>query len=487
MKRVTIDPITRLEGHGRIEIFLDDSGEVSNAYFQVPELRGFEKFCEGRPVEEIARITPRICGVCPEAHHTCSAKALDRVFKVQLTPTAEKLRRLFYNTFTMTDHNLHFYALAGPDFVMGPDAPVAQRNILGIIDKVGLEVAGKFVTMRKYCSELVTMLGGKYVHPVGCIPGGMSAGLDEDQRKRCVEIAEYCVEFAKFSFQLFDDVVLKNRGYVDLVVNPAYAHKTYYMGLVTPDNKVEVYDGDLRVVDPDGKEFVRFKTDNYLDHIAEHVEPWSYLKFPYLKAIGWKGFVDGKDSGVYRVAPLAQLNAADGMKTPIAQSEYEKFYSTLGGKPVHATLATNWARLIEACQAAEEMLILANDESITGDDYRTIPTETPGEGIGVLEAPRGVLIHHYWADEKGIAKKINLIVATGHNNAAIDMSIRDAAKGVIKGDGEVPEPLLNMVEMAFRAYDPCLACATHSMPGQMPLIVNLRDKDGNIVDTIRRD
>jgi F420-non-reducing hydrogenase large subunit len=274
---------------------------------------------------------------------------------------------------------------------------------------------------------------------------------------------------------------------VDLILSDAFTHKTYYMGLVDANNKVNFYDGKLRVVDPEGKEFAKFDPSDYLDHIAEHVEPWTYLKFPYLKALGWQGLIDGKDSGVYRVAPLARLNAADGMATPLAQAEYERMYSTLGGKPVHATLATHWARLVELVYAAERMVELATDPEITSPNVRIIPTATPGEGIGVVEAPRGVLIHHYQADEKGIARKVNLIVGTAHNYAGIALSVRKATQGLIKKGTVITEGLLNRIEMAFRAYDPCLACATHSLPGQMPLIVTIYDAQGKVVEQLRRD
>jgi F420-non-reducing hydrogenase large subunit len=257
------------------------------------------------------------------------------------------------------------------------------------------------------------------------------------------------------------------------------------MGMVDKNNRVNFYDGDVRVVTPEGKEFAKFRPKEYLDHIAEHVEPWSYVKYPYLKKIGWKGFVDGGGSGVYRVAPLARLNVADGMATPLAQTEYERMYKTLGGKPVHNTLAFHWARLVEALYAAERMLELALDKEITDPHVRNIPIAEPKEGIGIVEAPRGTLIHHYKTDRKGIITEANLVVATVNNAAAICMSIEKAAKGLIK-NGHVSDGLLNMVEMAFRAYDPCFACATHALPGKMPLWITLRDRNGDIVQTIKR-
>jgi F420-non-reducing hydrogenase large subunit len=484
-KRITIDPITRLEGHGKIEIFLDDHGDVEKAYLQVPELRGFEVFSVGRPAEEMPRITPKICGVCPTTHHICSTKALDDLFNVEPTPVAKKLRELMYSAFMLEDHMLHFFFLGGPDFVVGPSAPPAERNILGVIAKVGLEIAGKVINMRKECRDIITYFGGRVIHPVCGLPGGISKPLTEDMRQKIVEVAKHGVEFAKFTLNIFDDVVLKNKDYVDLILGDVYKHATYYMGMVDKNNKVNFYDGDIRVVTPEGKEFARFKPKDYLDHIEEHVEPWSYTKFPYLKKVGWKGFVDGMDSGVYRVAPLARLNVSDGMATPLAQGEYERMFETLGGKPAHNTLAFHWARLVEALYAAERMLELAQDRDIIDPNIRNIPTSIPAEGIGIVEAPRGTLIHHYKTDQNGIITEANLIVATVNNAAAICMSIEKAARGLIKG-GKVSEGLLNMIEMAFRAYDPCFACATHTLPGKMPLAINVRDKEGQIIQVLQR-
>jgi len=484
-KRITIDPITRLEGHGKIEIFLDDAGDVERAFFQVPELRGFETFCIGRPAEEMPRITSRICGVCPTAHHMAATKALDAIWRVDPPPTAKMLRELVYSTFMVEDHYLHFFFLGGPDFVVGPTAPAAERNILGVIGKVGLEIAGKVIRLRRECRNIIEKMTGKVIHPVFGLPGGVSRGLSEDERAEFLKTAEYAIEFSEFALNLFDDVVLKNPEYVDLVLNDAYAHQTNYMGLVDADNKVNFYDGQVRVVSPTGTEVTRFSQPEYVDHIDEHVEPWSYLTFPYLKNIGWKGFVDGPDSGVVRAAPLARCNAADGMATPMAQESYERMYETLGGKPAHGTLAFHWARLVEAQYAAERMKQLLEDPEITSDNFRTLPTETPREGVGIVEAPRGTLVHHYATDEDGIITMVNLIVATNFNAAPIAMSVEKAAKGVIKG-GEVNDGLLNMVEMAFRAYDPCLSCATHSLPGQMPLVARIHDSSGAVIQELRR-
>lgn len=483
-RTITISPITRLEGHGKIEIFLNKEGNVENAYFQVPELRGFERFCEGRKAEDMPILTSRICGVCPVAHHLASTKALDAAFHVDPPSAAKKLRELMYSGYMIYDHTLHFYFLGAPDFVVGPDSPPAERNILGVINKVGLDIAKEVIKHRAYGQKITAIIGGKATHPVCGLPGGISKPLSEEDRREIERMAESSVEFAKFSLKLFDDVALKNKKYVDMVLSDAYTLKTYYMGLVDENNRVNFYDGKVRVVDPAGREFVKFAPHEYLEVIEEHVEEWSYVKFPYLKKVGWKGFFGGPDSGIYRVGPLGRLNASEGMATPLAQQEYERMYETLGGKPVHSTLAFHWARLIELLYAAERCLELSRDEEITSKNVRNKPS-SPGEGVGIIEAARGTLIHHYALDEEALVKGVNLIVATTNNSPAICMSIRDAAKALIHGN-EVNEGLLNMVEMAFRAYDPCLACATHLAIGQMPLEVNIYNYNKKLLKTIRR-
>jgi F420-non-reducing hydrogenase large subunit len=487
MNKISIDPITRLEGHGRIDLFLNGDGELENAYMVIPELRGFEKFCEGRPVEEMPRITQRICGVCPIAHHMAAAKAGDAVYHVDPPPTAKKLRELMYATFFVADHATHFYALAAPDFVVGPGAPKAERNILGVIKKVGQEIGAQVMGLLKDNHDAAAIIGGRYIHSVSALIGGISKPITQEERDKLVAIAQRSIETAQFSLQLFEDVVLKNPAYVDLVLSETFTHKTYYMGLVDENNHVNFYDGQVRVVDPQGNEFVKYGPDEYLDVVAEHVEPWSYLKFPYLKKIGWKGFVDGADSGVYRATPLSRLNAADGMATPLAQAEYQRFYETLGGKPVHQTLATHWARLIELLYAAERSLELAEDPEITCTEVRTIPTATPTEGVSIVEAPRGTLTHHYVTDERGLLTKVNLIVGTTNNYAAIDMSIKKAAQGLVRAGVEVTEAALNQIEMAFRAYDPCLGCATHALPGHPSILVRVFDQDRELVQEVLRE
>ena len=415
-----------------------------------------------------------------------STKATDAVYHVEPPSAAKKLRELFYCAHMIHSHIAHFYALAAPDFIVGPTSDPAQRNILGLIAKVGLEVGSEVIKHRAYAQDIQAVIGGKATHPVCGLPGGMSKPITEEERKDFEEKAKSLVEFGKFGLKLFNDQVLANKEYLELITGNIYTMESYYMGLVDSNNKVNFYEGDIRVVDPDGKEVSKFKSADYLEYIAEHTEPWSYLKFPFLKKVGWKGMVEGKDSGVYRVNSLARLNVADGMATPLAQAEYEKIFDTLGGKPVHATLAFHWARLIEILYAAEHLLELCQDGEITSPEVRTIPTATPDEGVGIVEAPRGTLIHHYQTDEKGIIQKVNLIVATVQNNPAMNMSIKKAAQGLIKKGKEASEGLLNMVEMAFRAYDPCMACATHAVPGQMPLEVVIYNSKGEVAERLSR-
>ncbi len=484
MKTVTIDPITRLEGHGKITIFLDDAGNVENAYLQIPELRGFERFAQGRRAEDMPQITSRICGVCPVAHHFASTKALDDAFHVEPTITAKKLRELMYCGYFIYDHILHFYYLGGPDFVVGPDAPASKRNILGVIEKAGVGIGKEVIKHRAYGQRITGILGGKATHPVCGIPGGVSKGLNDDEVKEIKEMTESCVDFAQFSLKLFHDIVLGNKEYVTLIKSDPYQLNTYNMGLVDEHNKVNFYDGKIRVTDQKGKEHIKFDVKEYYNVIAERVEEWSYMKYPYLRDIGWNGLTDGEKSGIYRVGPLGRLNASDGMATPLADKEYKKMFETLGRKPVNSTLAYHWARLIELLYATERSKELIDDPKITSNDIRN-PVGEPGEGFGVTEAARGTLIHHYELDKKGLIKKANLIVATTNNAGAITMSVRDAARGVIS-NGNVDDGLLNKIEMAFRAYDPCFACATHALPGGMPMQVDIFDDKRQLYKTYKQ-
>lgn len=481
MKRITIDPITRLEGHGKIEIFLNDSGNVENAYLQIPELRGFEKFSEGRLAEDMPQITSRICGVCPVSHHFASTKAIDAAFNTKPTETAKKLRELMFCGYITYDHILHFYFLGGPDFVMGPDASKKDRNIIGVIGKVGVEIGKEVIKHRAFGQKITRILGGKPTHPVCGLPGGVSKGLNEEERKEIEEMAESCVKFAQFSLNFFKDTVLKNKAYLDLIKSEAYTLETYNMGLVDGNNNLNFYDGKIRVKSPLDEEFACFDGDKYIDYIGEHVEPWTYMKYPYLKEIGWKGLTGGIDSGIYRVGPLGRINVIDGFTTPLANEAYKELIETLG-KPVNSTLAYHWARLIELLYASERALELSRDRDVLKQDLRN-KVGKPTEGIGVVEAARGTLIHHYKLTEDARIEKANMIVATTNNAGAICMSVKNAAMGMIK-NGKVNDGILNKVEMAFRAYDPCFACSTHCLPGTSPIEISIYNKDKDLVKKI---
>lgn len=460
-KTITIDPLTRLEGHGRIELFLDGNGDVERAVFRVAELRGFEKFCEERPAEEMPRVTTRICGVCPTAHHIASVKALDDLYRVAPPPAAKKIRELLLSAFILEDHFLHFFFLGGPDFFVGPDAPSAEKNMLGVLKKIGVDNINKVIQLRKKCREILALIGGKATHPVCGLPGGISRRLRLEDQEKIKDTAHYALEFCRFALKVFEGVFLNKKSiYREMLTGDLYHHATYYMGMVDDENRVNFYDGSIRVVDPDGKEFCRFNPRDYIHHIEEHVEPWSYALFPFLKKIGWHGFTGGSGSGIYRVGPMARLNVAEGMATSLAQKEYEKMYNFLGEKPAHNILAFHWARLIESLSLAERLVALADDPDLIDPHVRNIPEAVPSEGTGAIEAPRGTLFHHYRTDENGIIKTANLVVPTTGNAAAINLTVNEVARALIKS-GTVPDRLLSRLEMGCRAYDPCLACATH--------------------------
>ena len=484
-RKITIDPITRLEGHGKIELLLDEKGNVKDAYWQVAELRGFERFCLGRPAEEMPRIVPNICGVCPSAHHMAATKALDDLYSVEPTPAARLIRELEFNAFYIEDHYIHFFFLAAPDFVVGPDADPKERNILGVIGKVGKEIGLKVIEVRKRNRDIIRHIFTKAPHPEGGLPGGVPRGFTEQDRKWVKDTAIFSLDFAKFAIQLFKNVVLANKTYVDLILNEAYKLKTYYMALVDENDRCVFYDGKVKVIDPGGKEYVRFDPKDYDQYIGEWVEPWTYIRLNHLRQLGWHGLKEGEGTSLYRVAPLARLNVADAMQTPLAQKEAEIMFETLGGKPAHHTLATHWARLICALQAAENNVIIAGQPQLTSKDIRNMKLKLKNKGVGCVEAPRGTLFHHYETNDQGILTKVNLIVATQNNAAPICLSVKKAAQEFVHGP-DVKEGFLNMVEMAFRAYDPCLSCATHSLPGTMPLEVKIRNHEGRVIREISR-
>ena len=415
-----------------------------------------------------------------------SGKAVDAVYNIKPPASAVKLRELYYQAHFIHSHAAHFYALAAPDFVVGPDAPAAERTILGLINKVGLDTGKEVLLVRPDPGSDAIIIGGRATHPVWNVPGGVAKALTEEERERLRPMVADQLAFGELGLKIFADVVLANKAYVDLIVGDGYELVTNYMGLVDENNKVTFYDGKVRVVDTEGNELYKYSEPEYTDYIAEHVEPYSYLKFPFLKKIGWDGFKEGAGTSIYQAAPLARLNAADGMATPKAQAEYEKMYDTLGGKPSHKLLASHWARLIELVYSAERMAELIKDDEIVDPNVRVIPSTTPSEGVGIIEAPRGTLTHHYWTDENGIVTKANLVVGTTNNNAPISMAVKKAAQTFIKSGGEVSQGLLNMVEMAFRLFDPCFSCATHSLPGQMPLTVEIKNESGETIETVSR-
>jgi len=477
MSIVTISPATRLEGEAEIRIILDEKGNVKDAYFQIIEFRGFEKFCVGRPAEELPRIVTRICGVCPWAHHMASSKATDMLYGREPPSAAKKLRELGYCAHILDSHSIHFFALALPDFALSPRAPRRERSIIGLYKK-NPELVKKVLRMREKITRVEEIIGGKAIHPVTSIPGGLSKPITEEERKEIEENAKELLKFSMESVELFSKLVEKNEN-KDLVFGDYYILKTHYAGLVDKNNKVNFYDGMIRVVSVDGKELFKFEAKDYLEYIAEKVTPWSYTKMPYLKKIGWRGIVDGPDSGIYRVGPLGRINAADGFATDKAQEYYERFVE-LFGKPAHHTMAFHYARVIEMVYASERMLELVQDEEITSKDVLNIEGEITGCGIAAVEAPRGLLIHHYESDENGITTMANFIIPTTMNNPSINLDIKRVSARLIE-NGKYDDGILNMIEMAFRAYDPCLACSTHSIPGALKIIVKIYSSDGKLI------
>ncbi|MFZ3060264.1 MAG: Ni/Fe hydrogenase subunit alpha [Candidatus Methanoperedens sp.] len=468
-KTITIEPISRIEGHAKVSVNLNDKGDVTDAKLHVLEFRGFEKFMEGRMIWEAPRITTQICGICPVSHHLAAAKACDDLFGVEIPETGRKLRELMQMSQYIHSHSLHFFALAAPDFIMGPDADPAVRNLLGVI-AADAELAKKAITLRKMGQTMIERVGGKAIHPVTAIPGGMSKPLSKEDRGQMLKDAKTALELSQLALDVGKGVFEK---YKDLIPEFA-AIRTKHMGL-TKNGALELYDGKLRINDINGGKLVEFEPRNYLSHIAEHVNDWSYLKFPYYKPMGFP-------DGIYRVGPLSRMNVADRISTPLADEEMKEFRKAFGSS-AQFTLLYHYARLIELLYASERAVELLDDESITNEKVRIPVVRGEGEGVGVIEAPRGTLFHHYKTDSSGRITMANLIVATAGNNQAMNMSIADVAQGFIR-NGRFTEGILNRVEMALRAYDPCLSCATHAV-GQMPLELELHTPEG-ITDIVRR-
>jgi len=476
-KEIVIQPVTRIEGDAKVVIKLDDNGNVADARIHILELRGFEQFCIGRPVEELPLITTRICGVCPWAHHIASAKATDGVFGVTPPETGRKLRELAYLGDKVMDFILHFYILSGPDFVMGPDADYTVRNVIGIA-KTNPDLAKKVIHHHHLAHTMVEMISGRRIHPVAAVPGGWTKPLKKEERDKALPMAKELLDFALFSINLAKENIFPK--YLDMVKSLAVI-KTGFLGLVAEDGTHAIYDGKLRMMQADGS-YEDFAPENYLDYIAEQVEPWTYVKFPYYKKAGKLVMDPENPVGVYRVNTLARIIVCDKMVTPRAQKELDEFRK-LFGRPAQQTLLFHWARLIELVECAERVVELLEDPEITNENTRVPVKPRAGRGIGVVEASRGTLIHDYETDENGITKDVNLIVATCQNNAAINMSILKTAKDLIK-NGKYDQGILNRIEMVIRPYDPCLSCATHYLPGRIALHLDIVDADGKIIDTM---
>jgi len=471
-RKITIEPVTRIEGHARVTIHLDDAGKVAESYLHIDQFRGFEKFSEGRMYFEMPVITPRICGICPVSHHLASAKACDVVAGVTPPRPATLLRRLLHMGQIIQSHSMHFFHLASPDLLLGFDADPLIRNVAGLID-VNPELALKAVKLRKYGQEIIRRLSGRRIHMHWAVPGGVSAPLSEEDRDWMLGQVDEIVGYVQDGLQIAKGWLGANQD----VVQAFASFPSNYLGMVQGDGALELYDGPIRLIDEKGGLIKEFDGKDYLDNIEERSEDWTYLKFPYYKALGWP-------KGTYRVAPLGRLNVADHISTPLANKEFEQFKALSDG-PVEPSLYYHYARLIEDLYAVERVRELCEDEDILSEDILDTHIEITGEGVGCIEAPRGTLWHHYWTDENGVLTKVNLIVATGNNNWAMCHSVDLVAKAFVDGNN-LSEGMLNRVEAAIRCYDPCLSCSTHAL-GQMPLIVDIMDAEGNQLERYQRD
>ena len=470
-RKITIEPVTRIEGHARVTIHLDDAGKVEKSFFHVDQFRGFEKFSEGRMYFEMPVITPRICGICPVSHHLASVKACDRVAGVTPPRPATLLRELLHMGQIIQSHCLHFFHLASPDLILGFDADPAIRNVIGLIG-ADPELAVKAVKLRKYGQEIIRLLSGRRIHMRWAVPGGVASALSQKDRDWMLGEYDEMLGYLMDGIAIAKQWLSANQDVVQRFAN----FKSGYLGLVK-DGALELYDGTVRLVDKEGQLLEEFEDQNYLDYISEWVEDWSYLKFPFYKKMGWP-------EGTYRAGPLGRLNVAERISTPLANEEFKKFKALSDG-PVEPSLYFHYARLIETVYGFERAKELLEDPDILSTDIRANVTGVTGEGVGCIEAPRGTLFHHYWTDETGKIERVNLIVATGNNNWAMSKSVDMVAKEFVDGNN-LTEGMLNRVEAAIRCYDPCLSCSTHAV-GQMPLIVELHSPEGEVLDVIRRD
>jgi NAD-reducing hydrogenase large subunit len=470
---IKIDPVTRIEGHARITIHLDEQDQVAEARFHVTEFRGFEKFCEGRHFSEMPTLTERICGICPVSHHLASAKAVDAICNVTPPRTAIMLRDLMHMGQLIQSHALSFFHLSAPDLLLGFDAPTGKRNVFGLI-AANPELARKGIRLRQFGQEMIRAVGGRRIHPDVCVPGGMNRPLSGKDRSALLAGMDEAKASARLGIQTILDYYEKNADWV----RQFGRFPSNYMGLVSPDGTAQYYHGLLRLVGADGRVLEDFyDPQDYLSLIAEATEDWSYLKFPYYRALGYPG-------GSYRAGPLARLNVCTRLDTPEAQQQLQTFRATYDGGPVEGSMYYHYARLIEILFALEHSQQLLDRPDICGQELIAESHKLVGEGIGVLEAPRGTLFHHYMVDDKGTIERINLIIATGQNNNAMNRAICDVAKRYLNGR-QLSEPMLNKVEAAIRCYDPCLSCSTHAI-GQMPLRIELIDTAGQVLDSTAR-
>ncbi len=471
---IRIDPVTRVEGHGRVTLHLDDNGNIEHARFHVVEFRGFEKFSEGRHFSEMPTLTERICGICPVSHHLAAAKAIDAICGVEPPPTARMLRELMHMGQLIQSHALSFFHLSSPDLLLGFDADPATRNIFGLI-AAQPEIARTGIRLRKFGQEVIAAVGGRKIHPDVCVPGGMNRALPKADRDRLLGLVDEAKQGTRLGLKLLLDYHEQNAE----LVRDFAAFPSNYMGLVTPDGRLEHYDGLLRMMGPDGTILeAAYDPSDYLSLIAEATEDWSYLKFPFYKTFGYP-------DGTYRVGPLARLNVCESAGTPEADAELARFRKLADAGPVEGSMYYHYARLIEIIFGIERVERLLNHADICGTDLIAESYEVRPEGIGVIEAPRGTLFHHYMVDEHGSIERVNLIVASGQNNHAMNQAVAEVARRHVDGN-RITEPMLNKVEAAVRCYDPCLSCSTHAL-GQMPLDIRLVDPAGRTLDRVTRD
>jgi len=470
LKRIVIEPVTRIEGHAKVSILLDENNEVKQARLHIVEFRGFERFVQGRPFWEVPVLVQRLCGICPVSHHLCAAKAMDRIVGAdELTPTAEKMRRLMHYGQILQSHALHFFHLSSPDLLFGFDADPAVRNVIGVARK-HRDLAIQGVMLRKYGQEVIRATAGKKIHGTGAIPGGINKNLSVAERDALLKDLDQMIEWARGALRIARDYTLEHFD----ELRDFGSFPSNHLSLVRPDGAMDLYDGKLRAIDAEGnKIFDQVAPMDYLDYFAEEVRPWSYMKFPFIKSLG-------PAAGWYRVGPLARVNTCDFIDTSEAEDARQEFMAVTDGKPNNVTMAYHWARMIELVHAAEKIQQLLNDDDLQGADL-VVTGKRRSEAVALLEAPRGTLFHHYGVNEDDQVVMANLIVSTTNNNEPMNRAVQRVAGSFLSGKAEITEGLLNRVEVAIRAYDPCLSCATHAL-GRMPLVVELLDCQGKLVD-----